>query len=104
MYTELKKLGFDNVNRIVLSLPMNRLLEKRIPRVVRGLKKILQNIGVFYKRYYMSVIYKKTKRIFDKSTVLNFEISDFLSAFVHMCKKNSTLAHEKSSCLSETSE
>lgn len=99
---ELKKLGFDSADYILSSLPLS-ILPKEIPNnILEESKKSLQNGGMFIQYQYTLIYYGIVKKIFNNNLALEVEFLNFPPAFVYICKKNSTLAAEKSSCLSET--
>lgn len=85
---ELLKIGIENVDYIISSIPLT-ILPKNISQNILNLSRsILKNNGVFIQYLYSFNFVKFFKNIYGNSNVIvNFEILNIPPAFIYKCKK-----------------
>ncbi|MDY0780619.1 class I SAM-dependent methyltransferase [Tenacibaculum sp. IB213877] len=84
---ELNKLGFDQADYIISSLPLTILPSNLSENILRASYNILKNKGYFMQFQYSLSYYKKLKKIFGENISLSFEPLNFPPAFVYKCTK-----------------
>lgn len=94
MREEIIKLGYDEVNYIISSLPLTIIPKEVSHNILLESYLLLNNNGLFIQYQYSLTYYKKLKDVFGNNIQLNFEPLNFPPAFIYNCIKNSILAGE----------
>lgn len=94
MREEIIKLGYDEVNYIISSLPLTIIPKEISHNILLESYLLLNNNGLFIQYQYSLTYYKKLKDVFGNNIQLNFEPLNFPPAFIYNCIKNSILAGE----------
>ncbi len=100
MCKEIKKLGYNEVNYIVSSLPLTIIPKEVSYNILLESYRLLNNKGLFIQYQYSLTYYKKLKGVFGDNIQLSFEPLNFPPAFIYNCVKNSILAPNTINCSS----
>ena len=84
---QLQKLGFNEADYIVSSLPLTIIPKKISTNILQKSYTILRKKGLFIQYQYSLTYYKKLKKVFGKNITLDFETFNFPPAFVYKCAK-----------------
>ena len=84
---ELQKLGFNQADYIISSLPLAIIPKKISHKILTNSYFLLKKYGVFIQYQYSLAHFNKLKKIFGLNIVLDFEILNFPPAFVYKCVK-----------------
>ncbi|WNW01314.1 rRNA adenine N-6-methyltransferase family protein [Tenacibaculum sp. HL-MS23] len=95
MRGEIKKLGYNEVNYIVSSLPLTIIPKEVSHNILQESYLLLNTKGIFIQYQYSLTYYKKLKGVFGDNIQLSFEPLNFPPAFIYNCVKNSILARER---------
>lgn len=95
MRGEIKKLGYNEVNYIVSSLPLTIIPKEVSHNILQESYLLLNTKGIFIQYQYSLTYYKKLKGVFGANIQLSFEPLNFPPAFIYNCVKNSILARER---------
>ncbi|CAM1349423.1 class I SAM-dependent methyltransferase [Tenacibaculum insulae] len=90
--TELNKLGYQETDHIISSLPLTIIPKNVSDTILQESYQVLKNDGLFIQYQYSLTYYKKLKEVFGDAIKLSFEPLNFPPAFIYNCIKNSILA------------
>ena len=84
---ELKKLNINKVNCIISSLPLTIIPEEVSDEILEKSFDVLEENGTFIQYQYSLSYFKKLKKVFKESILLEFEPLNIPPAFIYRCKK-----------------
>ncbi len=84
---EIEKLGFQNADAIVSSLPLTIIPKHISSKILTNSHSSLRKNGVFIQYQYSLSYLKKLKKVFGENITLNFETLNFPPAFIYKCLK-----------------
>lgn len=84
---EIQKLGFNQIDNIISSLPLTMIPKNVAINIINNAYKILRQNGKFIQYQYSTLFLKEFKSIFKKKVILNFEMLNLPPAFVYKCIK-----------------
>ena len=84
---ELKRLDLGKVCHIISSLPLTIIPDEVSDKVLEKSFRVLENKGTFIQYQYSLSYFKKLKKVFKDSILLEFEPLNIPPAFIYHCKK-----------------
>ncbi|MFT6699385.1 MAG: phospholipid N-methyltransferase [Porticoccaceae bacterium] len=84
---ELKRLNINKVDCIISSLPLTIIPEEVSSEILEKSFDVLEDNGTFVQYQYSLTYFKKLKRVFKESILLEFEPLNIPPAFIYRCKK-----------------